>query len=118
MKNSDFQPGDVVAFYYNNKILVKRVIGTPGDWIEIDEEGRVRVNQILLEEPYVQEYALGECDIEMPYQVPDGRIFVMGDNRATSVDSRSTTVGCISEEEIVGKIVFVVWPMEEFGLLN
>lgn len=118
VKNSDFQPGDVVAFYYNNKILVKRVIGTPGDWIEIDEEGRVRVNQILLEEPYVQEYALGECDIEMPYQVPDGRIFVMGDNRATSVDSRSTTVGCISEEEIVGKIVFVVWPMEEFGLLN
>lgn len=118
VKNSDFRPGDVVAFYYNNKILVKRVIGTPGDWIEIDEEGRVRVNQILLEEPYVQEYALGECDIEMPYQVPDGRIFVMGDNRATSVDSRSTTVGCISEEEIVGKIVFVVWPLEEFGLLN
>ena len=118
VKNSDFKPGDVVAFYYNNKILVKRVIGTPGDWIEIDEEGRVRVNQILLEEPYVQEYALGECDIEMPYQVPDGRIFVMGDNRATSVDSRSSTVGCISEEEIVGKIVFVVWPMEEFGLLN
>lgn len=118
VKNSEFKPGDVVAFYYNNKILVKRVIGTPGDWIEIDEEGRVRVNQILLEEPYVQEYALGECDIEMPYQVPDGRIFVMGDNRATSVDSRSTTVGCISEEEIVGKIVFVVWPMEQFGLLN
>ena len=118
VKNSDFKPGDVVAFYYNNKILVKRVIGNPGDWIEVDEEGRVRVNQILLEEPYVQEYALGECDIEMPYQVPDGRIFVMGDNRATSVDSRSTTVGCISEEEIVGKIVFVVWPMEEFGLLN
>lgn len=118
VKNSDFKPGDVVAFYYNNKILVKRVIGSPGDWIEIDEEGRVRVNQILLEEPYVQEYALGECDIEMPYQVPDGRIFVMGDNRATSVDSRSTTVGCISEEEIVGKIVFVVWPMEQFGLLN
>ena len=118
VKNSDFKPGDVVAFYYNNKILVKRVIGNPGDWIEVDEDGRVRVNQILLEEPYVQEYALGECDIEMPYQVPDGRIFVMGDNRATSVDSRSTTVGCISEEEIVGKIVFVVWPMEEFGLLN
>ena len=118
VKNSDFKPGDVVAFYYNNKILVKRVIGNPGDWIEVDEDGRVRVNQILLEEPYVQEYALGECDIEMPYQVPDGRIFVMGDNRATSVDSRSSTVGCISEEEIVGKIVFVVWPMEEFGLLN
>lgn len=118
VKNSEFKPGDVVAFYYNNKILVKRVIGNPGDWIEVDEEGRVRVNQILLEEPYVQEYALGECDIEMPYQVPDGRIFVMGDNRATSVDSRSTTVGCISEEEIVGKIVFVVWPMEQFGLLN
>lgn len=118
VKNSDFKPGDVVAFYYNNKILVKRVIGNPGDWIEVDEDGRVRVNQILLEEPYVQEYALGECDIEMPYQVPDGRIFVMGDNRATSVDSRSTTVGCISEEEIVGKIVFVVWPMEQFGLLN
>ena len=118
VKNSDFKPGDVVAFYYNNKILVKRVIGTPGDWIEIDEEGRVRVNQILLEEPYVQEYALGECDIEMPYQVPDGRIFVMGDNRATSVDSRSTTVGCISEEEIVGKIVFRVWPLNALGGLD
>ena len=115
VKNSDFKPGDVVAFYYNNKILVKRVIGTPGDWIEIDEEGRVRVNQILLEEPYVQEYALGECDIEMPYQVPEQKVFVMGDHRSTSIESRSSVVGCVSEEAIIGKVIFRLWPFKEIG---
>lgn len=115
IKNMKFDRGDVVSFYYNNKILVKRVIALEGEWVNIDEDGHVYVNGELLDEPYVNELAFGECDIELPYQVPDGRIFVIGDHRATSVDSRSTTVGCVFEEQIVGRIIFRVWPMEGFG---
>lgn len=115
VKGSDFEPGDMIAFYYNNSILVKRVIGSAGDWIDISEDGTVYVNDKALEEPYLQEKALGECDIEFPYQVPETRIFVMGDNRETSVDSRSKSIGCVAEEQIVGKIVFKVWPLSEFG---
>lgn len=110
-KTSQFQAGDTVAFYYNNKILVKRVIGVAGDWVDIDADGNVSVNRVPLEEPYVQELALGECNIELPYQVPDGRLFVMGDNRASSVDSRNTAVGCVAEEQLVGRIVMTVWPL-------
>ncbi|MGM9613971.1 MAG: signal peptidase I [Oscillospiraceae bacterium] len=115
VKNADFQHGDVVAFYYNNKILVKRVIALPGEWVDIDEDGVVSVNGEVIDEPYLTEQALGECDIQLPYQVPDGRIFVMGDHRSVSVDSRSTTVGCIAEEQIVGRLTFILWPMSAFG---
>ena len=118
ISNSKFKTGDVIAFYYNNNILVKRVIAAAGDWVDIDGEGNVYVNGELLDEPYITEKAYGKCDIELPYQVPDGKCFVMGDHRATSIDSRNTAVGCISDSGVVGKIMFRVWPLEEIGIVN
>ena len=118
VKGSDFEPGDLVAFYMGNKILVKRCIAGPGQWVDMDAGGNVYVDDKLLDEPYLTEKALGDCDIEFPYQVPDNRYFCMGDHRSTSVDSRSTTVGCVSDEQIVGKIVFRVWPLPDFGTLR
>jgi len=115
IKSSDLKAGDIVAFYYNNNILVKRMIAKAGEWVEVTEDGTVYINDDEFVEPYLEEKALGECNIEMPYQVPESRIFVMGDNRATSVDSRNTAVGCVAEEQIVGKLVFRVWPLSEFG---
>ena len=115
VKEMSFDRGDIISFYYNNKILVKRVIAFEGEWVNLDEEGNVYVNGQLLDEPYVDEKAFGECDIGLPYQVPDGRVFVMGDHRATSVDSRSSTVGCVFEEQIVGRILYRVWPFADFG---
>lgn len=114
-KRSNFKQGDIVAFYFNNKILLKRVIGTAGDYINITSDGTVYVNGDKLDEPYVSELALGTCDIEMPYQVPDNRIFVMGDHRSVSIDSRSTTVGCIADEYVIGKVIFRIWPFDSIG---
>lgn len=117
-KRSNFKSGDVVAFYFNNKILLKRVIGVAGDIINIKEDGTVLVNNVALDEPYINEKSFGECDIELPYQVPDNRIFVMGDNRSVSIDSRSSTVGCIADEFIIGKVIVRIWPIKNVGFLN
>ena len=118
LKTNAFQRGDVIAFYYNNKILVKRVIGCPGDWVDLDQDGVVYVNNEKLSEPYVTDMAYGDTNIELPYQDPDGRLFVMGDHRSTSVDSRNTAVGCVAQEQIVGKIVVRIWPIDQFGLIE
>lgn len=112
VKGSDFESGDLIAFYYNNKILVKRVIARAGEWVDIDEKGNVKINGIELDEPYLYDKALGECNITLPYQVPEGKVFVMGDHRSISVDSRNTALGCVSEEQIVGKLFFRIWPFD------
>lgn len=116
LKGNDLEQGDLVAFYVGNKLLVKRVIAESGEWVDITEEGVVFVNGKELDEPYLQEKAFGECDIELPYQVPESRYFLMGDHRTSSVDSRSSVIGCIDKEQIVGKIVFCVWPPKDFGV--
>ena len=118
LNSSGYETGDIIAFYYNNNILVKRVIAAAGDWVDIDEAGNVYVNEELLEEPYVKEKALGDCNISLPYQVPEGRCFVMGDHRARSRDGRNTAVGCVSNDMVIGKILIRVWPLEEFGIVK
>lgn len=112
------QRGDLCAFYYSNKILIKRVIALPGDYVEIDVEGTVYVNGEELNEPYVTEKAFGECDIEFPYQVPENQYFMMGDKRDTSIDSRSSVIGCIGKDQLVGKIFFRIWPFEEIKFIE
>ncbi|MCR5669926.1 MAG: signal peptidase I [Butyrivibrio sp.] len=112
---STFEPGDLLAFYYNNKVLVKRVLGSPGDWVNIDSEGDVYVNGVLVEEPYASEKSLDPTDIEFPFQVPENRFFVLGDHRNVSIDSRSSVVGCVTREQLIGKVIFRVYPFNCFG---
>lgn len=118
VKTTDLEKNDVCCFYYNNHILVKRVIATQGDVVNMDDDGNVYVNGVLLEEPYVSKKELGQCDLEFPYTVPERTVFVLGDNRSTSVDSRNALIGCVSLDEVVGKIVFCVWPLPSFGFVR
>lgn len=118
IKTSNLKRGDVCCFYYNNNILVKRVIALAGDTVIIDEQGNVYVNGEMIDEPYISRKELGECDIEFPYTVPERTVFVLGDNRSTSVDSRNSRIGAVSLDEIVGKIVFRVWPFVSFGAVE
>jgi len=118
VKKKDLQRGDLCAFYYSNKILIKRVIAVPGDYIWIEADGTVYLNGEVLEEPYLTKKALGECDVEFPYQVPENKYFVMGDQRETSIDSRSSVIGCIPEDQLVGKIVFKIWPLSEMKIMD
>lgn len=117
VKTDKMQTGDLCAFYYSNKILIKRVIATPGDYIWIESDGTVFLNGEELDEQYITEKALGECDVEFPYQVPENHYFMMGDHRQTSVDSRSSVIGCIASDQILGKIVCKFWPLSEFDWL-
>jgi signal peptidase I len=112
-KTTRFERGDLCAFTWNNKLLVKRVIALPGDWIEIDTDGTLYLNGDKLDEPYVEHKALGECDLQFPFQVPPEQYFVIGDMRESSVDSRNTVIGCISKDQIVGKVFFRIWPFKK-----
>ena len=118
LNNGKYKTGDIIGFYYNNVVLIKRVIATSGDWVDIAEDGTVTVNGVVLDEPYVEEKALGECNIKLPYQVPQGKCFVLGDNRTESVDSRNTAVGCISNDVVLGKLLARIWPLKSFTLLT
>ncbi len=118
IKTDNLTTGDLIGFYYQNKLLLKRVIGVAGDVIDIDEEGNVTVNGELIGEPYVTNKSIGECDITLPYQVPENRVFVMGDNRATSIDSRSSVIGCIEEDQIVGKVLIRIYPFDNISFFG
>lgn len=118
VKTTSLETGDICVFYFNNKILLKRVIAASGSWVDVDAVGNVYVDGTLLEEPYLPEKSLGECNIELPYQVPEGKLFVMGDDRAVSLDSRSTVVGCVSKEQLLGRVVFRLWPLDVFGIIQ
>lgn len=118
VKSPSIDHGDIIGFYYNNKLLVKRVVAMPGETVDIDENGTVFINGEPLDEPYVPEKSLGDCDIELPYEVPAERYFLLGDNRENSLDSRKSAIGCVSKDQIVGKLVFSVWPLSDFGKIN
>ena len=117
VKTGKFRQGDLVAFYYNNKILVKRVIASGGDWVNIDKNGNVYVNDQMLTEPYLKQKSYGDCDIDLPFQVPDGTVFVMGDHRNASIDSRNKQIGPVSKEAVIGRLVMRIWPLKSFSFL-
>ena len=117
-KTPRFDRGQLCGFTWNNKLLIKRVIGLPGDWIEIDTDGTIYLNGEKLEEPYVQRKAFGECDLEFPFQVPQEQYFVVGDMRESSIDSRNSLIGCIPKDQIVGKVFFRVWPFDRIRILK
>ena len=117
-KTTRFSYGELCAFTWNNKLLVKRVIGLPGDWIEIDTDGAIYLNGEKLDEPYVQQPDFGECDLEFPFQVPQEQYFVVGDMRESSIDSRNSLIGCIPKDQIVGKVFFRVWPLRDIRLFQ
>lgn len=118
VKNEKLESGDVVAFYQGNKLLIKRVIATSGQWVDIDNDGVVTVDGTTLDESYIRELSLGNCDIELPHQVKEAHYFIMGDNRDTSLDSRASVIGDVSEEQIEGKVVFRIWPLNKFGSIR
>lgn len=118
LKGSHYACGDVLVLSYNNKLLVKRAIAGPGQWVDIDSKGNVYVDGKLIDEPYLSEKAFGDCTLDLPYQVPDERYFVMGDNRGASLDSRNASVGCIAGEQIIGKAILKIWPLNEIAVLN
>ena len=118
LKTKDFDRGDLIGFYFQGKVLLKRVIALPGDEVAIDADGNVYVNGELLEEPYVTEKKLGDCDLEFPYKVPGTGYFVMGDQRSNSVDSRNSIVGAISQEDIIGRVFVRVWPLDRLGIVQ
>lgn len=118
VKDKELEAGDIVAFYYGSKVLIKRYIAGPGDWVDVLEDGTILVNGDLLDEPYIENKHYGVSDLEYPYQVPEGTYFLVGDQRETSVDSRHSTVGCVSREDIIGKIIFRVWPFDVVGTLK
>lgn len=116
-KSKDFDRGDLIGFYYQGKILLKRVIALPEDEVAIDADGNVYINGELLEEPYVTDKGLGDCDLEFPYKVPGTGYFVLGDQRSNSVDSRNSVIGAISQDDIIGKVFLRVWPLPKFGFI-
>lgn len=117
MNTSNYQAGDVIAFYYNNTLMIKRIVAVSGDTVRINKKGDVSVNGKTLTEPYVTEKVRGDCTVEFPYEVPEGKFFVLNDQRDSAIDSRNATLGCVGGDQIVGKVLVRVWPFEAIGPL-